>query len=198
VHVWATHVPLSQTSEAQSEFAPQPPRFEQGRHVPPPQSTPVSAPFLTWSSHVAATQTFAVHTRDWQSAPAWHAAPSAQPAHVPPQSRAVSYPFWTPSSHAGAAHDPAVQTLDAQSLATEQPRSAAHGAHAPPPQSRSVSAPFCTPSVHDGATHVPLHTSDAQSSGASHTSPTPHPGHEPPQSRSVSSPSWVPLPQVVG
>jgi hypothetical protein len=68
---------------------PQPDRSGQGLQ-PPPQSTPVSAPFSTPSLHVGAAHAPPAHTRDAQSAATAQAPSVGHPAHVPPQSVAVS------------------------------------------------------------------------------------------------------------
>jgi hypothetical protein len=90
VHHASTQTPLAQTPDAQSDGETQPPRSGHAPQVPPPQSTPVSVPFFTPSSHAGAWHAPPVHTPDWQSAPAWHVSPVAQPGHAPPQSFAVS------------------------------------------------------------------------------------------------------------
>jgi hypothetical protein len=56
----------------------------------PPQSTPVSSPFRTPSSHVAGTQRSPSQTLVLQSALDLQASPMMQGRHGPPQSRAVS------------------------------------------------------------------------------------------------------------
>jgi hypothetical protein len=53
----------------------------QGPHVPPPQSTSVSAPFATVSIQVAVWHTLAVQTPLRQSAAATHRSPEAQSPH---------------------------------------------------------------------------------------------------------------------
>src|SRR5262245_34088579 len=76
----------------------------QARHIAPPQSTPVSAPFCTASVHVGAWQVSerALHTPSAQSAPVLQSSPTLQPGHVPPQSTSLSVPFFTPSLHSGS------------------------------------------------------------------------------------------------
>ena len=105
---WAgTQVPAWQMSASQSAFATQAPPMGQRRHEVPPQSTSVSAPFLTLSEQAAARQTLfrvpgrqrrpeheASHTAVLQSVPAVQSLPSPHFPHVaPPQSMSVSSPF---------------------------------------------------------------------------------------------------------
>src|SRR5690348_10465798 len=63
-------------------------------HVPPPQSTSVSAPFFILSLQVAAAvQTLPAHVALEQSAATRHALPSWHGGHIPPpQSTSVSAP----------------------------------------------------------------------------------------------------------
>ena len=76
-------------------------------HVPPPQSTSVSLPFLTSSSHVGTWQTLFVHTPLLQSSAPAHARPSSQRGQSgPPQSMSVSLPFFAVSSQTGVMHLP--------------------------------------------------------------------------------------------
>ena len=76
----------------------------------PPQSTPVSSPFMTPSEHVGRSQTLArwLHTPESQSEPTRHAASGAHGAQsAPPPSTQVSLPSRTPLSHEGGAeHTP--------------------------------------------------------------------------------------------
>jgi hypothetical protein len=89
-------------------------------HVPPPQSTSVSAPLRTPSVHAGAWQTFPVQTPLVQSAPVVQPWPGVQSAHVPPQSTSVSVPLRTPSLHAGAWQTFPVQTSLVQSAPVVQ------------------------------------------------------------------------------
>jgi hypothetical protein len=69
----------------------------------PPQSTAVSAPFLTPSLQLGAWHTLPAHDALAQSAPVRQALPGAQRVAQPPlQSTSVSVPFATPSVHVGA------------------------------------------------------------------------------------------------
>jgi hypothetical protein len=80
--------------------------------MPPPQSTSVSLPSLTWSSHVEATQVPEPmsHTVDAQSRVSLQSLPTAQAAQVPPpQSTSVSLPSLTPSAHSDGTHLSATQ-----------------------------------------------------------------------------------------
>jgi hypothetical protein len=68
----------------------------------PPQSTSVSAWFLTVSLQVGTWHTLEVQTLLMQSLPIEHARPLPQLGHdVPPQSTAVSVPFFTLSLQVG-------------------------------------------------------------------------------------------------
>jgi hypothetical protein len=72
-------------------------------HVPPPQSTSVSAPFFTTSEQLGAWQMLLMHTPLWQSVATLHVLPAAHlPQLAPPQSVSVSVPFLTLSAHVGA------------------------------------------------------------------------------------------------
>jgi hypothetical protein len=171
--------PVAQTPDEQSPSEAQDLAAAQRSHVRPPQSTSVSSPFLTPSSHVGASQMPSVEqTPESQSAsptlpsPAGHAFPGAHAGHTlpdaaaPPQSASVSPPFLTPSSQVGAAHHPsAPHTPEAQSAANahvEPPSQRSHlaksGTKAPsaaPPQSTSASSPFLTLSEQVGAKQTP-------------------------------------------
>jgi hypothetical protein len=69
----------------------------------PPQSAPVSLPFLTPSVQAGAAHTLAEHTPLLQSVPALHASVAAHLAEQePPQSTSVSSPLCVPSLHDGA------------------------------------------------------------------------------------------------
>jgi hypothetical protein len=67
----------------------------------PPQSTSVSAPFLTPSVHDAAWHLPALQTRLWQSLPTEQFFPLLQGVQLPPQSTSDSVPFLIPSVHVG-------------------------------------------------------------------------------------------------
>jgi hypothetical protein len=162
-------------------------------HVPPPQSTSVSAPFLTTSVQVGAWHTLLTQTPLWQSVPAEQILPVAHVGHPPPpQSTSVSVPFLTTSAHVGAWHlsgEP-VHTPLAQSEAPVHVLPVPHFGQDAPPQSTSVSVPFLTTSAHVGAWHTrPVHTPLWQSEPELHALPAAHFGHDaPPQSMSVSVP----------
>ncbi len=86
----------------------------------PPQSTAVSWPFCSPSSHCVATHTCDVPLQnvDAQSVPFAQPNPSAHfVAQVPPQSAPVSWPFFSPSSHCVGTHKWVCtwQKVDAQS-----------------------------------------------------------------------------------
>src|SRR5689334_12061150 len=66
-------------------------------HIPPPQSTSVSLPFLSMSLHDDAWHTLFEQTPVWQSLGIEQARPFAHLAQMPPQSTSVSMPFFTPS-----------------------------------------------------------------------------------------------------
>jgi hypothetical protein len=186
-------------SDVQSKSLPQDLPAAHAPHVPPPQSTSVSAPFLTESEQPGTWHTFPVHTPDVQSALMRQDFTLAHAAHVPPpQSMSVSSPFFTESEQLGAWHTFPVHTPDAQSPATVHTFAAAHVPHVPPPQSTSVSPPFFTESEQLGAWHTfPVHTPDAQSAASVHTFVAAHVPHvPPPQSTSVSSPFFTPSVQV--
>jgi len=150
-------------------------------HDGPPQSTPVSLPFLMPSEHVAfcpAAQTMRVvvfvvlvpgfvtsmltetQLELTQSLPAMHVEPAAHLGHVgPPQSTPVSLPLETPSVQvaAGAALHVLLVTLQVavrQSLLPLQLPPIAHLPHVVPPQSTPDSSPFLMPSVHVAAAHL--------------------------------------------
>src|SRR5262245_9674931 len=65
----------------------------------PPQSTSVSVPFVTPSSHVGTWQSSSMQTPLLQSWAVTHAFVSAHGAQLPPQSTSVSSSFCTPSLH---------------------------------------------------------------------------------------------------
>src|SRR5260370_154262 len=81
----------------------------------PPQSTSLSVPLATPSTHDGSWQMSPVHTRLKQSDPMAHPWLSPQGVHVPPQSLSVSLPFCTLSTHVGALHILLVHTCDSQS-----------------------------------------------------------------------------------
>jgi hypothetical protein len=124
----------------------------------PPQSIPVSVPFLTPSLPLGATHTDLLHAPLKQFAPRAHALPSAHagPA-APPQSTSLSSPFFNLSVLLGAAHLLPVHTLLSQSDDAAHP--AATGQRfvvaADPPQSTPVSSPFLMPSALLDPTHTP-------------------------------------------
>jgi hypothetical protein len=167
--------------------------------VGPPQSTPVSEPFLTPSvgTQVGARQVPPVQTPLTQLAPLVpHILPSAQGGQSePPQPMSVSEPFRTVSPQEAATHRPIVQTPLTQSVGAVHPCPAgqrvAHMAVGPP-QSTPVSEPFLTPSVGTqlGARQVPpVQTPLVQFAALiPHIRPLPQGGQPPPQLRSVSVP----------
>ncbi len=168
-------------------------------HVPPPQSTSVSAPFFTLSEQLGAWQTLPVHTPDVQSALMRQDLTLAHAPHVPPpQSTSVSSPFFTLSEQLGAWQTLPVHTADAQSPAAAHACVATHVPHVPPPQSTSVSSPFFTLSEQLGAWQAfPVHTPDVQSPATEHACVATHVPHvPPPQSTSVSAPFFTPSAQV--
>ena len=84
-----------QICEAQSAGTPQPWPPPQGGQLPP-QSTPVSSPFLCPSAQLGSAQTPLAHVPEAQSAPPEHPPPFAHGSQVgPPQSVPVSSPFFT-------------------------------------------------------------------------------------------------------
>ena len=105
------HTPAEQTPLWQSEPAVQDLPVAQGAQLGPPQSTSVSAPFLTASLQAGAVQIPAEQILLWQSEKAVHALPPAHGAQLgPPQSTSVSVPFLTASLQAGAVQTPPEQT----------------------------------------------------------------------------------------
>src|SRR5215813_9093806 len=92
---FASQTPLSQ-SASRPQAIPEA-HFFVVAHAPP-QSTPLSSPFLMPSVHVGAAQTFEVHTPLSQSAATAHPRPLAHVelgAQEPPQSTSVSFPFFS-------------------------------------------------------------------------------------------------------
>jgi hypothetical protein len=61
----------------------------------PPQSTPVSLPFMMPSKQLGAAQAFPTQFPDRQSAATAHISPFPQAGHPPPQSTSVSVPSFT-------------------------------------------------------------------------------------------------------
>jgi hypothetical protein len=122
------HVPSKQSAPAQSAERRHPRPAAHAGHVPPPQSTSVSAPFFTPSVQVGI------------------APPSlAQGWQGPPQSTAASPWFCTPSRQLAAAHRLSTHEPLAQSASARHRRSAAHAGQSAPPQSTSVSRPSMRP-----------------------------------------------------
>jgi hypothetical protein len=66
----------------------------------PPQSVPVSLPFLMPSVQLAARQIPLGQLAVVQSAPVAHFSPTGHLEQLPPQSTSVSLPFFAPSPHA--------------------------------------------------------------------------------------------------
>jgi hypothetical protein len=138
-HVGAAHslVPGLQKSVAQSAATAQPCPLAQvcgtasARHAAPPQSTPVSLPFLKPSAQVGAAHRWVegLQNPEVQSAATPQPAPFAHRLAgtrarqaAPPQSTPVSAPFFTPSEHVGAVAvaplDPALQPARVSASAT--------------------------------------------------------------------------------
>jgi hypothetical protein len=136
------HVVPTQLALAQSASARHPCPSGQAGQLVPPQSTPVSSPFLAPSGQAGTWQAFAVHTPSTQSDPALHACPEAQPLQLPPQSTSLSVPFFCPSVHPGARQRSKEQTPLSQSLPAKQAPPVVQGGQVGPPQSTSVSVPF--------------------------------------------------------
>jgi hypothetical protein len=150
VGAWHTFGLPEQTPLWQSVLTLQKPPTGHLAHVPPPQSTSVSAPFLTTSVQLGDWQMAPMHTPLWQSPPVAHVLPAAHlPQLAPPQSVSVSVPFFTLSPHVGAWHLSGLpeHTPLWQSEPAAHVLLVGHFAHVPPPQSVSVSAPFFTASV---------------------------------------------------
>jgi hypothetical protein len=213
--VIAAHViePKSQLAFSQSVEAVQVwPSAHLGHIVEPPQSTPVSPPFLTPSLHVATAQTLPVQTPLKQSRATRQRLPSAHGLQmcamlVPPQSTSVSVEFWIPSLQVGASATHVMlawsQLPFTQSVEAVQVWPSAHLGHiVEPPQSTPVSPPFLAPSLHVGnAQTPPAHTPLKQSRATRQRLPLAH-GPQmcamlvPPQSTSVSVEFWIPSLQV--
>lgn len=175
-HLATWQIPAEQTPLVQSAPTVQPPpsaHLLAGAQLPP-QSMPVSVPFLLLSAQVGFWQNVPVQTLLLQSAAPPQVLP---PPHfgqlAPPQSISLSVPFFVKSVQAGTAHNEPEQTPLVQSDPTLQDRPLAHlvaqvaeGAKTPP-QSSPVSVPFFTESGHRGAWQVlvvvPEQTPEAQS-----------------------------------
>jgi hypothetical protein len=168
------------------------PHFAQ---VGPPQSTSVSAPFFTVSSHVPSAQIPAAQIPEIQSPPNPQCFVTAQGLQVPPQSLSVSEPFLTPSVHVGAWHVDVLDwhTPETQSVPALQRCPFWQGAQVVPPQSMSVSLPLKTPSMHAGSWHLSsTQVRCKQSVRSKHFFRSPQ-GEQacPPQSTSVSVPFFT-------
>jgi len=166
----AAQTPPRQMELRQSALMVQlPPALHLG-HVGPPQSTPVSLPFLMPSEQFAAgEQAPARQIKLRQSLLVVQLLLAVHWGHDgPPQSTPVSLPFLMPSEH--VAFCPAAQTMRVvvfvvlvpgfvtsmltetqleltQSLPAMHVEPAAHLGHVGPPQSTPVSFPFKTPSL---------------------------------------------------
>jgi hypothetical protein len=203
-----SQLPFAQSLEAVQDW----PSAHLGHIVWPPQSTPLSPPFLAPSLHVATAQTPPAQTPLKQSRATAQCLPSAQGLQmcamlVPPQSTSVSVEFWIPSLQVGAtvAHLMAARSHEplAQSLAAEQLWPSGHLGHIVwPPQSTPLSRPLKTPSLHVGAAQTPpVHTPSRQSRATRQRLPSAQ-GLQmcamlvPPQSTSVSVEFWIPSLQV--
>jgi len=79
----------------QSVFARQSAPGGQAGQVPPPQSVPVSLPFLTPSEQAGVAQMPSLQKPLVQSVPSRHRLPTAQSGQLPPQSTSLSSPFCT-------------------------------------------------------------------------------------------------------
>jgi hypothetical protein len=86
----------------QSPLAEQALLVPHGPQVGPPQSTSVSAPFLTLSVQLGAWHVPPAHEPLAQSVPSVHVAPTAQGEQPGPQSTSASLPFLTLSTQVGA------------------------------------------------------------------------------------------------
>src|SRR4051812_3011853 len=133
-------LPLAQSATTLHELV-----RPQGPQASPPQSTPVSWPFCSWSLQVGAAHLPLVQRLLRQSESSVQPSDGAHGGHCPPQSRSVSVPFCRWSLQPGAVHLPLTQILLAQSVALPQAWPAAQLLQ-PGPQSRSLSLPFLTPS----------------------------------------------------
>ena len=116
----------------------------------PPQSVPVSSPFLMLSTHDGAAQVEVAgsHTPLAQWIGCEHAWPMVQPTQAPPQSTPHSLPFFVPSKQVASSHNPALpHTALAQSVDVVQPEPVEQASGHEPPQSTSASSPFFAPSM---------------------------------------------------
>jgi hypothetical protein len=180
------------------------PAAQRGHAFAPPQSTPVSTPFLTLSVHDGAAHRLFAHTPLTQSDPVPHGWAVGQRGQVlaPPQSTPLSRPFLTVSVQVGTAQAPATQTPLAQFaplvphiFPSAHGRLVGAGAHEPP-QSTSVSLPFLIVSLQLAGEQVPFgpQMPFMQSPATVQARPSPHVrfvgaiAHEPPQSTAVSLP----------
>src|SRR5690606_16955522 len=172
----------------------------------PPQSTSVSSPFRTLSSHSGAAHlSSSPHTPSTQSLFEAQISPTRHFGHSrPPQSMSVSPESSLPFEQNGGAHwacPAAVSThvSDSQSSSTSHGSPFAHLASQSPPQSIHVSKPLRTPSSHFGGWQVSSQTFSMQSLPLLQSAPMGHFASQlPPQSTSVSSPFWTLSKQVGG
>jgi hypothetical protein len=147
-HFCVAHTKLSQSVPA----AQPPPTVQRGSWILlPPQSTPVSVPFLILSFGLAgwhilpAQELFTQSVGNVQRLPSPHAG-----ALGPPQSVSVSVPFFTPSVGEGPVHTLWLQAPLKQSPPFAQPLPPTHANAIAPPQSMSVSSPSLMPFFADG------------------------------------------------
>jgi hypothetical protein len=113
----------------------------------PPQSIPVSRPFLMRSSQVDDWHINEVQEPSAQSLPTLQCSPLTQAVHVvPPQSMSVSVESWTPLLHDAVAQVPFTHAAVMQSAPCEHCLPLSQRGHVAP-QSTSVSSPFLVPSV---------------------------------------------------
>ncbi len=199
---WQVPAASSQLFEMQS---PSPLQVSSVSHVgphEPPQSTSVSSPPCSPSSHDGSTQRSATSWQvlETQSPSSSQPSPSSHVApHTLPQSTSVSSWFWTSSSHVPSQTPASEHASEMQSESSLHNSPSSQVAPQLPPQSTSVSLPFCAPSSHPPSppeSHVPsasLQLPDWQSSSPPQPFPSPHwLEQEPPQSISVSSPFCTP------
>src|SRR4051812_27962461 len=106
--IMGAHTPFMQSVLAQSLLPLQGCPIGHGPQMPPPQSTPVSVPFLMPSLQVGTTggaHTPFTQSVLWQSLPLLQGCPFMHFGHAPPpQSVPVSVPFLMPSTHVAGAH----------------------------------------------------------------------------------------------
>ena len=148
----ALQTPTPQALLEQSVFRTHLSPAAQAAHPPPPQSTSLSLPFFTWSSHLEDWQMSEVQTPVAQSpaaAQAWLAAHFLHSA--PPQSTSVSVPLLRPSLQPVAWHTLAEQKSFLQSALPPHAFWLSHLGQVAPPQSTSVSSPSRSPSVQSSA-----------------------------------------------